>query len=257
MKKILGFMMMVMALTLVGCGSDSGKLTVGLDDTYAPMEFRNDANELVGFDVDFARALGEEMGVEVEFVSTAWDGIFAALKSGRYDVAISGVSITPERLESFEFSKPYLANGQVIVVNEGAETVHSSAELEGLAVGVQMGTTADEAAGKQLAETEFDLKRYDDIVQTFQDMKAGRLDAVAVDYVVAMEFLKNNPGQYKITPAQLTNEPIGVCIKKGNTALKAEVDTAIDALLENGKLAEISEAWFGGNYVDNIDETLK
>lgn len=232
-------------------------LTVGIDDTYPPMEYRNEDNELVGFDIEFAKLLSEEMGVEIEFVPTAWDGIFSALKSERYDMIISSVSITPGRLEEFEFSKPYLNNGQVIVVAEASELIESTDQLEGKKVGVQLGTTADNAAQKQMAMTPFELKQYDDIVQTFMDMKAGRLDAVVVDYPVAIEFLSNNPGEYKVTPTQLTNEPIGICIKKGNTDLKSQVDAAITALQESGKLVPISEEWLGGNYVENIDEELR
>jgi len=258
MKKILSIAaLLIFTMALGACGSGSDKITIGIDDTYPPMEFRNDANELVGFDIDFANALAKEMGVEIEFVPTAWDGIFSALKSERYDMIISSVSITEARLEEFEFSKPYLSNGQVIVVAEDAEMVTDVAELEGKTVGVQLGTTADIAAAKQMEMTAFELKQYDDIVQTFTDMKAGRLDAVVVDYSVAIEFINNNPGAYKVTPTQLTNEPIGVCIKKGNTDLKADVDKAIAALQESGALVPISEEWLGGNFVDNIDEELR
>ncbi len=258
MKKI--FMLFTIAtllLALSACGAKDDKLTIGIDDTYPPMEFRNDNDELVGFDIDFANALAEEMGVEIEFVPTAWDGIFSALKSERYDMIISSVSITPDRLKEFEFSKPYLSNGQVIVVAEDAEMVSSVADLEGMIVGVQLGTTADIAAAKQMEMTPFELKQYDDIVQTFSDMKAGRINAVVVDYAVAIDFILNNPDQYKITTAQLTNEPIGVCIKQGNTELKAKVDKAIAALQTNGTLVPISEEWLGGNFVENIDEELR
>lgn len=258
MKKILKtLLLMTLVLSLAACSAESDKVLIGVDDTYPPMEFRNDSNELVGFDIDFANALAREMGVEIEFVPTAWDGIFSALKSERYDMIISSVSITPDRLEEFEFSKPYLANGQVIVVNEAAEMVTAVAELEGKNVGVQLGTTADDAAKKQLEATTFELRQYDDIVQTFVDMKAGRLDAVVVDYAVAIDFLANNPGEYKITPTQLTNEPIGVCMKKGNTELKEKVDAALAALQENGTLVPISQEWLGGNYVTDIDEELR
>lgn len=258
MKRILkALVLFTLVLSLTACAGKSDKITIGIDDTYPPMEFRNDDNELVGFDIDFAAALSEEMGVEIEFVPTAWDGIFAALKSERYDMIISSVSITPARLEEFEFSKPYLSNGQVIVVNSDADMVESTADLEGTVVGVQMGTTADEAAEKQVAETPFELKKYDDIVQTFADMKAGRLNAVVVDYAVAIEFISNNPGDYKVTPTQLTNEPIGVCMKKGNTELKEKVDKALAALQASGKLVPISEEWLGGNYVEDIDEELR
>lgn len=170
---------------------DMTKLTIGVDDTYPPMEFRNEDMELVGFDIDFAKALGEELGVEVEFIPTAWDGIFAGLMSNKYDVIISSVSMTPERLQGFEFSNPYLANGQVIVVKEGDDSINSVEDLAGKKVGVQFQTTADIAATKQKETIDFELTQYDDIIQTFSDLKIGRLDAIVVDYAVAIEYTKD------------------------------------------------------------------
>ncbi|MDF2878820.1 MAG: Amino acid transporter [Clostridia bacterium] len=233
------------------------KITIGVDDTYPPMEYRDENNELVGFDIDFATALGEEMGVEIEFVSTAWDGIFTGLTTDKYDCIISSVSITPERLESYEFSKPYLSNGQVIVVKKGDASIASAADLGGKKVGVQLETTADIASQKQMEATPFELSQYDDIIQTFADLKTGRLDCIVVDYAVAIEYCAKNPEDYEITTAQLTNEPIAVCIKKGNTELKDKVNGAITALQEKGTMLSISDKWLGGDYVSNIDEELR
>lgn len=270
MKKLLTMLLvLVMVLSMAACGAEEAPaeqatgdaekmtLTIGVDDTYPPMEFRNDDNELVGFDIDFAKALGEEMGVEIVFQPTAWDGIFSALNSEKYDAIISSVSITPDRLEGFEFSKPYLSNGQVIVVKPGDTSIKSVEDLAGKMVGVQLETTADIAATKQLETISFELKQYDDIIQTFSDMKTGRLDAIVVDYAVAIDYVANNPDDYEITTTQLTNEPIGVCIKKGNTELKAKVDAAITAMQDKGTLVPISEEWLGGNYVTDIDEELR
>lgn len=260
MKKVIGLVLVLsMVLALAGCAkeTDGNVLTIGVDDTYPPMEFRNDDNELVGFDIDFAKALGEELGMEIEFVPTGWDGIFSSLDSERYDCIISSVSITPERLENYEFSKPYLSNGQVIVVKPGDDSISSTDDLAGKKVGVQLETTSDIAATKHLETMSFELTRYDDIIQTFQDMKNGRLDCIVVDYAVAIEYATNNPEDYEITTAQLTNEPIGVCIKKGNTELVEQINAAITALNESGKMKEISEEWLGGDYVSNIDEELR
>jgi polar amino acid transport system substrate-binding protein len=197
------------------------------------------------------------MGVEIEFVSTAWDGIFTGLTTDKYDCIISSVSITPERLESYEFSKPYLSNGQVIVVKKGDASIASSADLGGKKVGVQLETTADIASQKQMEATPFELSQYDDIIQTFADLKTGRLDCIVVDYAVAIEYCAKNPEDYEITTAQLTNEPIAVCIKKGNTELKDKVNGAITALQEKGTMLSISDKWLGGDYVSNIDEELR
>lgn len=265
MKKLLMMLFaMVLVLSMTACGADddagtTGKtvITIGVDDTYPPMEFRNADNELVGFDIDFAKLLGEEMGVEIKHVPTAWDGIFSALSSDKYDMIISSTSITPERLENYEFSTPYLSNGQVIVVKPGDTSITVAEDLEGKKVGVQLETTADIAAKKQMAVTPFTLTQYDDIIQTFADMKTGRLDAIVVDYAVAIDYVSKSPEDYMITTAQLTNEPIGVCMKKGNTELKAKVDAAIASLQEKGSLVPVSEEWLGGNYVDDIDDELR
>jgi len=259
MKKIISILLvMVLVFSLGACAKkNSDVLTIGVDDSYPPMEFRNDSNELVGFDVDFVAALSEEMGVKVEFVPTAWDGIFSALNADKYDMIVSSVSITPERLEGFEFSVPYLANGQVLVVAPEDHSIQSVEDLAGKKVGVQIGTTADTAAQKQKAKTEFELTAYDDIVQTFADMKTGRIEVIVVDYAVAIDFVAKHPETYKITTTQLTNEPIGVCIKKGNTELKESVDKAIKALQSGSKMVEISEKWLGGDYVSDIDTELR
>jgi len=260
MKKIVSIMMLfVMVLVVAGCAKEASAdvLTIAVDDSYPPMEFRNEDNELVGFDIDFAKALAAEMGIEVEFIPTAWEGIFSGLNSDKYDVIISSVSITPDRLDGFEFSKPYLSNGQVIVVAPGDESVQTPADLEGKNVGVQLGTTADIAVEKQLEMTPFEITKYDDITQTFADMKTGRLDAIVVDYAVAIDYVSKNSEDYVITTAQLTNEPIGVCIKKGNTELKDKVDAALVVLQGNGTMLKISEEWLGGDYVSNIDEELR
>lgn len=259
MKKLFtAFMIATLLLALAACSTKNDDvITIGVDDSYPPMEFRNENNELVGFDVDFAEALAAEMGVEIEFIPTGWDGIFSGLEADKYDMIISSVSITNERLEGFEFSKPYLANGQVIVVAPGDDSVKSAADLAGKNVGVQLGTTADEAVEKQMAKTPFEITKYDDITQTFADMKTGRLQAIVVDYAVAIDYVSKNPDDYVITTAQLTNEPIGVCIKKGNTDLKDQVNEALAKLQSSNSLVAISQEWLGGDYVSNIDEELR
>ncbi len=261
-------LVLALAFLFASCGSAttaSGKktlkdgiLTIGLDDNYPPMEFHDEKNDLVGFDIDLANAIGEKMGLKVEFVPIAWDGIFEALKTDRYDMIMSAVSMTPERLENFEFTKPYLANGQVIVGKPGDTTIKSAKDLAGKKVGVQTNTTADTACVKYI-ETEkidFELTRYDDIIQTFEAMNANRIDYIVVDYAVAIDYQTKHPDLYYITGAQLTNEPIAVCFKKGNTALRDEVQKAIDGVRKDGKLAEFSKKWFQEDYTSNIDEKL-
>lgn len=231
-------------------------ITIGVDDTYPPMEFRDEQNNLVGFDVDLATALGEKLNVKFEYKSVAWDGIFEGLKSGNYDCIISSVSMTPDRLETFDFTKPYLANGQVIVVKPGDTSIKTSADLVGKVVGVQVNTTADTAVTKQQDTVKFDVKRYDEIIQTFDAMNAGVIDCIVVDYAVAIDYQAKYPEKYVITTAQLTNEPIAICFKKGSE-LRDKFQTALDQVKADGKLTELSKKWFGGeDFTSNINENL-
>lgn len=248
----------VAMLLFASCASGGSEdvLTIGVDDSYPPMEFRNEKNELVGFDVALAKALGEKLGMEVEFISTAWDGIFTGLETEKFDVIISSVSITPKRLETFLFSEPYLANGQVIVVKPGDKSVTKPEDLNGKSVGVQIGTTADTAVQKYMETLDIELIKYDEIIQTFTAMNAGYVDYIVVDYPVAIEYVAKDPANFEISTAQLTNEPIGVCIRKDDKELKDKIDKALDDLRKDGTLKAISEEWLGADYTSNIDTEL-
>lgn len=261
-KNIMIAMLMAGLMVLSACAekattTDSKVLKIGTDDTYPPFEYRNDANEMVGFEIDLAREIGKKLGMEVEFTSSNWTGIFNGLNSKNYDVIMSATSMTKERLETYIFSKPYMVNGQVIVSKTGGKIIQSPEELAGLKVGVQLETTADIAATKYQEEVDFEITKYDDVIQTFTSMKAGHVDVVVADYAVAIDYANKNPQDYTITDVMLTNEPIAVTIRKDDTDLKAKIDSALDALREEGKLKELSIKWLGGDYTSNIDETLK
>lgn len=271
MKKILvGLLVIIMtASLLVGCtakddadaaasalGLDDGILHIAVDDTYPPMEYINDQGEQVGFDIDLAKELGEKLGVEVKFISSAWDGIFTGLQVGQYDVIISSVSMTTARLETMDFSKPYLANGQVIVVKPGDDSIKSNDDLAGKKVGVQLGTTADDAVVKQLETVDFEVVKYDEIIATFNAMKINAIDCIVVDLAVAMDYVAKEPGEFEISSAKLTNEPIAVAIQKGNSALKTAIDKALDELLADGTLAAISVEHLGIDLTSDIDTKL-
>ena len=202
-KSIILMIVLLLAFSaFTACGS-TGKyglvdntLLVGIDDTYPPMEYVNENGELVGFDIDFANALAKEMGVDIEFVSTGWDGIFANLAAKQYDCIISSVSMTTERMETMAFSTPYLSNGQVIMATPAlADSVTTSEALDGLIVGVQAETTADIAAVKLLDEgtVSFDLKDFDDMTVCLAAMEAGQIDCIVADYAVAIEAAMKNP----------------------------------------------------------------
>jgi polar amino acid transport system substrate-binding protein len=261
-KRLLSLLVLLLvsvALIFTGCGKTyefDGTITIAVDDTYPPMEFRDENNNLVGFDVDLATLLCQEMGYPYEFKSVAWDGIFDGLKAGNYDVIISSVSMDTDRMKTMDFTKPYLANGQVIVVKAGDTSINTRDDLAGKIVGVQVSTTSDTACTKQLEKTKFELKRFDEIIQTFDALAAGHIECIVVDYPVAIEYQSKNPDKFAITSAQLTNEPIACCFAKGNP-LRNEMQKALDKIRADGRLAELSKKWFNGvDYTSNIDENL-
>lgn len=130
--------------------------------------------------------------------------------------------------------------------------VNKAEDLKGLTVGCQLSTTADDSL-KELAKTvDFKVKKYDQIIQTFSDLKTGRLDAIVVDEVVARDYVQKNPKDYKVTSGKLTNEPIGVCIKKDNAQFRNKINFIIEELGKDGTLKNISTKWFGEDLTGNI-----
>jgi len=243
------------ALFLSACGgsSSSDVLRIGVDDTYPPMEFKDEKNVTVGFDIDLGKEIAKRLGKKAEFISNDWAGIFQALDSNKFDCIISSTSVTEERLEKYAMTKPYIANAQVIVVRASDDSIKEPKDLQGKKVGVQINTTADESAQKFLKETPFELKQYDQVIQPFSDMKAGRLDAIIVDEVVARYYITQDKESYKVTGARLTNEPIGICFAKSNADLRDKVQKILDEIKADGTLKKLSEKWFGEDLTGNVE----
>ncbi len=261
MKKKLNMVstLLLSVFLLAGCassGEDSTKLKIGTDDTYPPFQYRDEANKLVGFEVDLGMELGKKLGREVEFISNSWAGIFNGLNSKNYDIIMSATSITPKRLETFIFTEPHMTNGQVIVTRKGEKSITKPEELEGLTVGVQLETTADIAATKYQEDIEFEVLRYNEVIQTFSAMKAGHVDVIVADYAVAIDYVNKDPDSYQLTEVMLTNEPIAITLRKDDTALRDELNEALKSLRESGELKALSIKWLGDDYTSEINEEL-
>lgn len=263
-RSLVAVLALVIIFTAVfaGCGSSSSKwdgkkLRVGMDDTYPPMEYRDDKNNLVGFDADFANAIAKKLGVEVEFISTAWDGIYPSLNANKFDCIISSASETKAYVKNYAFTKPYLSNGQFIVVAANDNSITKPEDLKGKKVGAQVNTTSSRAAEKYQKVTSFELTKYDQVIQPFSDLKAGRIQAIVVDEMVGKDYESKDPKSFKVTTAKLTNEPIGIAFSNANKELRDKVNTIIDELRADGTLKSISEKWFNGeDRTSNIDDTL-
>jgi len=260
MKKIMALVLTTaLALTLfVGCGKSNttttqtdnslervqkaGELTIGLDDSYPPMEYRDESNNLVGFDIDLGAEIANKLGVKAKSVPTDWNGVVLALKSSKFDVVLSAMSITPERQKEIDFAGPYIDGGQIIVVKNGS-AIKTSADLKDKVLGCQLGATGEQAAMKIQGTKE--VKKYDKITEAFHDLSIGRLDAVIVDAQVGGFYTKKEMGVYKILDERLTKEPEGIGVRKEDQKLKAAIQKALDDLKADGTLTKLSNKWFG------------
>jgi His/Glu/Gln/Arg/opine family amino acid ABC transporter permease subunit len=218
----------------------SGRLRVGIDATYPPFGIA-EGGELTGFDVDIARSIARELGIEAELINASFDGAFAALQNGNFDVVISAVTITPERRATLLFSDPYIAAGQQIMVR-GDSVITGPDNLAGRTVGVQVNTTAQFAMEKRPGVT---IAKYNTIDLALLDLQNGRVDAVASDGPVLRYMVRSNFPGLKAAGAEYTDEQFGVVLARTSDDLRRAVNAALWRMQESGEYARIYGKWFG------------
>lgn len=254
MKKIalISLVLAMMLLAVVGCSGSSkndNKLVIGIDDKFAPLGFRDDNNEIVGFDIDYAKAAAEKMGMEVTFQPIDWNAKESELNSGRIDLIWNGYTITDERKDKVLLTKPYLANNQVIVTLADSDIVAIS-ELAGKDIGLQSLSSAADALDANPIKSEIkSVSEFPDNVLALSDLKTNRLDAVIIDEVVAKYYMSKEQGTFKLLAESLAPEEYGIGVKKGNEQLLDKLQKALDQLNEDGTAATISKKWFGEDKV--------
>ena len=225
-----------------------GVLTVGMEIGYPPFEdFAEDGTTPIGYDVDFAKALGEKLGVTVNFVNTAWDGIFQGI-GVNYDCVISAVTITEERKASMLFSEPYINNYQAVVVKKDfAGKIGSFMDLNNMAIAVQKETTSDILMSDYVSTGSITatISANEKVTTCFTQLENGEVDAVVVDSTVADGYLASNPDKFvKIFQDESEPEQFGVAMALDNTALQAAVNEAIAQLTTEGFFDENYTYWF-------------
>jgi len=227
-----------------------GVLNIGVEIGYPPFEdFANDGVTPVGYDIDFANALGEKLGVEIVFTNTAWDGIFQGI-GVNYDVVISAVTITEERKETMDFSDPYIDNYQAVVVRADSDLkVKQFQDLEGKALAVQKETTSDILISDYISTGSLNctVAQNEKVITCFTQLDNKEIDAVVVDSTVADGQVGKYPDKYKIAYLDKSEaEQFGVAMTKGNTVLQSAINKAIADLKKEGFFKESTEYWFGG-----------
>jgi len=220
-----------------------GVLMIGMEIGYPPMEYYDsDGKTPIGFDVSMGKAIAERMGLKPEFIDTAWDGIFAGVETRRYDCIMSSVTITPERLLAHNFSKPYIGNAMAIVVLKNSPVKpRTPQQLNGLGVSYQAETTAKFFMAKLVEEgLRYNPFEYDKVMNCFDELALGRVDAIVTDGVVALDYTTTPDSVFEITWLGEPDEFFGIVIKKGNDALTEAIDKALDELFADGTMRRIS-----------------
>jgi polar amino acid transport system substrate-binding protein len=233
---------------------DRGYVIVGLDDTFAPMGFRNDQNELVGFDVDLAKLVFETLDIEVRFQPIDWAAKVLELDAGNIDMIWNGLTITePRRLEML-FSDPYISNRQIVLtrVTDSFDTI---AELASLRVGAQLGSASEDAikANAIFTQLEENFVTYDSFNLAVLALEGDSIDAIVVDEIYGRYVISQNPGEYRVMTETLGDEFYGIGFRLGNTTIRDTVNDTLFDLIESGDALAIAQEWFAEDvFLDRV-----
>ena len=226
---------------------DKGTLVAGMEGDWAPWSYHDtDSNEVIGFDADTARAIGEKLGVKVEIVEAPWESLFAGLDEGRYDIVVNGVEVTDERSEKYDFSEPYAYIHTALVVRKDNDEIKSFDDLKGKKTVNSIGSTYMELA-ESYGASAAGVSTLNDTIQNVID---GRADATLNADVSIYDYLNQQPdANIKIVATTEEASHVAIPIRKGDDTASFEkaVNEAIEELKADGTLAELSEKYFGSD----------
>lgn len=265
MKKLLMIgLAVIMLFALVACGGnskpeetpdqtadtsleyikDKGTIIVGLDDAFPPYGYRDENNNLVGFDIDLATEVAKRMGVEIEFQPIVWDNKIMEINNKNIDCIWNGFTISEEMKQKVLFTSPYVDNKQIIVVKTGSG-IATKADLAGKIVGVQAGSSAIEAIDADAAtkETFKELVQIKDNVMALTELKNGTVDAVVLDQAVGMTYVSSEPETYTVLEEGFGEEKYGIGVRLGEQALADEIDKILDEMRADGTFKQIADKW--------------
>ena len=237
--------LLLASLVLTACGGgQTQKVRIATDASWPPFEYVDEGTkEIVGLDIELMQAIAEKAGIEVEFINVSWDPLLAGMAQCQYDAAISAMTITEERAQSFNFTEPYFAAGQVVTVRLDNTDITGKDSLVGKTVGAQIGTTGAIETEKMEGVT---LKTYDDIGLAFQDLMNGQIDAVIADNPLALGYVGENPDKLKTVGEVFTDEYYGIAVCKTNTELLDKLNEGLAAVQAEGLIDTLTAKWIMG-----------
>lgn len=223
---------------------EKGSVTIAMEGTWAPWTYHDEADRLVGYDVEVGQKIAEKLGVEAEFIEGEWDGLLAGLEAGRYDIMINGVDITPERQQKYDFSTPYAYNRTAVIVRGEDDAIKTMEDLAGKNTANTISSTYAEVAEKYGAA----VTGVDDLNQTMELLLSGRIDATLNAEVTFYDYMKAHPdANIKIACIDPDETSVAIPMRKGDetASLLAAVNQALAELAAEGELTALSEKYFG------------
>ena len=251
------------ALLIAGCGGEQSsnrsneakdvkKIVIGLDD-FAPMGFRDERGEIVGFDVDLAKEAARRMGVEPEFKIISWDSKNMEVIFGHIDMIWNGLDITPEGQKDMIFTRPYMDNRHIVLVRKGnSQEIYSVDDLAGKNVGTQTGSNSENYINQnaELRDTFAEFKTYPTINEEFAALASDEIDALIIDEIAARYEVNKHRDAFEIVDATIgPATEIGIGFRKGNTELRDKVQKVFDEMIADGTARKISEQWFQADLI--------
>ena len=225
---------------------DRGTFVLGLDDSFPPLGFRDDNNEIVGYDIDLAKEVAKRLGVEFKAQPIDWDAKEMELETGRIDCIWNGFTITEDRKAALSMSFAYLNNEQVLVVRNDSG-ITSLEDMKGKVIGIQSGSSAQEALDDNAAfkKSLADVVSFKDNITALNDLKIGGVDGVVMDSVVANYSIAQTGEPFTVVSKALANEEYGIGFRKKEPELCAEVEKILKEMAADGTITAISLKWFG------------
>ncbi|MEF2573282.1 MAG: basic amino acid ABC transporter substrate-binding protein [Agathobaculum butyriciproducens] len=219
--------------------ADGGTLRMGTNATFPPYEFVGDDGNVQGIDADIAAAIADKLGMKLEITDMEFDSLIPALQSDTIDVALAGMTVTPDRQENVDFSDSYAKGVQVIIVKDGSD-IASPDDLEGKSIGVQTGTTGDIYCTDDYGQE--NVKQFNNGPLAVAALVNGQIDCVVIDQEPAKNYVAANSG-LKILDTAYADEDYAIAIKKGNTELLDKVNGALKELQDDGTVQSIVDKY--------------
>ena len=222
---------------------ENGVIRIAMSGAYPPFNFVNDENQVVGFDPAVGAEIAKRMGLEVEIVTTAWDGIIGGLLANKYDAIVGSMTITAERDEVVDFVGPYYSDKRAIFTKPGSG-IASLEDLDGKRVGLTLGETHEDWA----RDRGYNVSTYKGLPELLLELENGRVDAIVNDSIAAILAMTEKGQEFEMF-ADPTTDPFGagIAIREGNPMLAAEMQAALDAMMADGTYLALAEQWIGAD----------